>query len=91
MRYDIKDTHQISYLHIKFNIQHRTNQGHRSNSTIATHHIMPIIIKRIISKRSKVRTYEYTGYESIPKTITHVQFHRALQKYTMMHLRIAVS
>jgi len=37
---------------------------------------MTNIIKRIISKRSKVRTYEYTGDTvSIPKTITHVQFH----------------
>jgi len=39
---------------------------------------MTNIIKRLISKRSsKVKTYEYTGggSESIPKTITHVQFH----------------
>ena len=38
---------------------------------------MTNIIKRLISKRSpKVKTLEYTGdTESIPKTITHVQFH----------------
>jgi len=38
---------------------------------------MTNIIKRIISKRSsKLRTFEYTGdTKSIPKNITHVQFH----------------
>ena len=42
---------------------------------------MTNIIKRIISKRSKVRKFEYTGgSESIPKNVTHVQFHPSVTK-----------
>ena len=52
---------------------------HRGNTITAYHyHIMTNIIKRIISKRlSKVRTFQYAGggSESIPKNVTHIQFH----------------
>ena len=43
---------------------------------------MPSTIKRLISKRSlKVRTFEYTGVsDSVPKNITHVQFHPSVTK-----------
>ena len=74
MRHDIKDTHQIS--HIKFNIQYRIKDTAAILSYTHHNHIMTNIIKRIISKRSKVRTFEYTGDTvSIPNIVTHVQFH----------------
>ena len=76
MRYDINDIH-IKSLHIKINIQYRTTP--RQVQSLHTHHIMTNIIKRIISKRTKVKTFEYTdGSESIPKNVTHIHFHSSV-------------